>query len=270
MRIVKRRFTKSQAALVETNKGLLYRLPMSKKKPPTAEQAASGRRFERYLRPFLFALNIRTMEELGHLCGRKSKAAVSQWYSSGKIGKTSIAQISKLIMRPEGEILAVLRGHAIDSTQQVFSEIESQEKNVWADVRAFAQGVGLGSGQEADEYAEVHKLKFRHSSLRGKRLIPENLQIWTGTGDSMLPRIKSGDAVLFDKTDTKPVDGALYVVLLGSEYYVKRAEFLDDRVYFKSDNPAGDRKWIKARRMDNPKEPIQVFGRVRWIGSWED
>ena len=32
----------------------------------------------------------------------------------------------------------------------------------------------------------------------------------------------------------------------------------------------GDHGWTKPRRMDDKRHPIEVIGRVRWIGSWED
>lgn len=144
----------------------------------------------------------------------------------------------------------------------------------WDDVRGYAQAMGLGGGPEAAEYAETHKLKFKASSLARKRLRANALAVMYGKGDSMEPRIQSGDAILFDTSDTRPRDGALFVILVpganNPEYQVKRCEVLDDFVYFKADNPAGDHNWRKARRMDDKRNPIQIIGRVRWIGSWED
>lgn len=140
----------------------------------------------------------------------------------------------------------------------------------WSDILGYAQAVGLGKGAEAQEYAETHKLKFRADSLARKRLRPAGLAVMYGQGDSMLPRIHPGDAILFDTSDTRPRDGALFVVQLGREIYVKRCEILDDIIFFKSDNPTGDHAWIKPKRMDAPRHPITILGRVRWIGSWED
>ena len=140
----------------------------------------------------------------------------------------------------------------------------------WRDIRGFAQAAGLGDGAEAEEYAVAHALKFRTQSLSRKRLQADKLCVFYGKGDSMLPRIQPGDAILFDTTDTKPRDGMIYVIMWKGEYYAKRAELLDDAVYFRTDNPSGDHGWQKPRRMDNTRDPIQIIGRVRWIGSWED
>ena len=112
--------------------------------------------------------------------------------------------------------------------------------------------------------------KFRAASLAKKRLRPAGLAVMYGDGDSMLPRIKKGDAILFDTTDTRPLDGAIYVVQWRDDVYAKRAEIIDDAVYFRADNPAGDHNWRKPKRMDAKRDPVHVLGRVRWIGSWED
>jgi len=144
----------------------------------------------------------------------------------------------------------------------------------WEDIRGYAQAVGLGTGPEAQEYAETHRLKFRADSLQRKRLRPDALAVMYGAGDSMLPRVRPGDAVLFDTSDTRPRDGALYVICIDGaaapEYQVKRCEFIGDMVTFRADNPAGDHNWNRPRLMTDRRSPITIIGRVRWIGSWED
>lgn len=151
---------------------------------------------------------------------------------------------------------------------------ESRAEYHWTDIRAFAQSVGMGNGPEADEYAEAHKLKFRADSLARKRLRPNHLCVMYATGDSMLPRIHQGDAVLFDTSDTRPQDGKIFVLSVPGakaiEYTAKRCEIIDDMVFFKADNPDGDHGWKKPKRMDNKRHPITIIGRVRWFGSWED
>ena len=154
-------------------------------------------------------------------------------------------------------------------------ESAANEDDGWSDIRGYAQAIGLGAGPEAQEYAETHKLKFRADSLARKRLRPNALAVMYGKGDSMEPRIHSGDAILFDTSDTRPRDGQVYVVMVdgggaAKEYQVKRCEVIDDLVFFKSDNPRGDHNWKKPKRMDSPRHPIEIIGRVRWIGSWED
>lgn len=154
------------------------------------------------------------------------------------------------------------------------SDAPPSDDDRWTDVRGYAQAVGLGDGAEAEEYEVTHALKFRRDSLARKRLSAQRLAVVYGRGDSMLPRIKSGDAVLFDTSDTSPSHGDLFVIRVdgsaNSEYNVKRCEIVDDLVLFKADNPSGDHQWRMAKRMDSKKHPISIIGRVRWIGSWED
>jgi len=140
----------------------------------------------------------------------------------------------------------------------------------YEDVPAYTQGVGLGSGTEVQEYAETHSLKFRATSLRRKGLLNRRLSVYYGKGDSMEPRIKDGDAILFDEDDTRPVHGAIFVVEWRGEIYAKRIQMIDDLVLVASDNPNGDHHWNRPKRMDNPREPVRIIGRVRWIGSWEE
>lgn len=150
------------------------------------------------------------------------------------------------------------------------SDASAHHDDEWADVRGYAQAVGLGAGAEANEYADVHKLKFRADTLRKKGLSPRNLCVYYGHGDSMEPRIRDGDAIMFDTSDTTPRDGAIFVIQHGSEVLAKRCEILDGVVYFRSDNVGGSHNWRKPKRLDNPRDPIQILGRVRWIASWED
>ncbi len=145
----------------------------------------------------------------------------------------------------------------------------ADEDDPWADVTGYSQAAGLGSGPEAQEWAETHKLKFRRDSLSRKRLSPQHLAVMYGSGDSMWPTIKEGDAILFDTTDTVPKNRGVYVVLIpgagAEEYMVKRALVSKGVTTFVSDNLDGDHDWKEPRPMD---DGIKVVGRVRWTGGW--
>lgn len=160
-----------------------------------------------------------------------------------------------------------------DLAEQQF-HAPSVNDDEWADVTGYSQAAGLGAGAEAVEYAETHSLKFKKTSLRRRGIYNKPLAIYYGKGDSMEPTIQDGDAILFDTSDTKPVDGLLYVIqvdgMANPEYYVKRAMVLDAGVYFASDNPQGDHNWRKPKPMDSKRHPITVIGRVHWIGGWAD
>lgn len=158
--------------------------------------------------------------------------------------------------------------------QAALQGLMSGSDDDYTDVTAYSQAAGLGAGAEAEEYAETHSLKFKKTSLRRRGIYNRPLAIYYGKGDSMEPTIEDGDAIMFDTSDTRVVDGAMYVIQVDGmarpEYFVKRAMLLDGEVFFTSDNPQGDHHWQKPKRMDSKREPITVVGRVHWIGGWAD
>lgn len=187
-----------------------------------------------------------------------SPQALTGWVKTGKIARDTMGKLARVCGRP------------VD----FFLYVNWQEPTDWDDVLGFAQAAGLGGGIEAQEYAETHKLKFRADSLARKRLNPRQLAVVYGRGDSMLPRIHDGDAILFDQSSTKPQHKKLFVIAVPgvgqTEYNVKRCNILGGMVFFEALNPEADHEWIEPRQMNDPKQPITIIGRVRWIGSWED
>lgn len=143
----------------------------------------------------------------------------------------------------------------------------------FTEVVAFSAAVGLSDGEEAQEYAATHGLKFRTDSLRRKGLLGADLAVLYGKGDSMEPVIETGDAVLFNRDDTTPRHECLYVVQLPGvnlhdQISVKRAELIGDIVTFRALNPAGDHHWRSPRLMNDRRNPITVVGKVCWVGKW--
>lgn len=149
----------------------------------------------------------------------------------------------------------------------------ADEDGPFATILAFSAAVGLGDGEEADEYATTHGLKFRNDSLRRKGLLGANIAVLYGKGDSMQPVISTGDAVLFNKDDTTPKHEQLYVVQLpgvnqNDQISVKQAELIGDIVTFRALNPEGDHHWRRPRLMQDARNPITVVGKVCWLGKW--
>lgn len=145
---------------------------------------------------------------------------------------------------------------------------EAPAEEGWADIIGVRQAAALGDGAVADEYAETHKLKFRAESLRRKQLRADRLAVLYGKGDSMMPTIKDGDAILFDTSDIEPRDDKIYVISYDGSLMAKRLLYLGDRLFISSDN-GEDPKWKKPVPVDGTRE-FAIHGRVRWIGSWED
>lgn len=254
-------------------KPALYRLRMAKKphnRTITEADKRAAARLRRLWDERAEGLGV-TQDAIAATMDR-SQGLISQ-YLTGRIAlnyRAVLAFANALKVDPE-EIRNDLSEQRMVSVPRI---ADSSAEYLWSDIRAYAQAVGMGNGPEADEYAESHKLKFRADALARKRLRPTNLCVMYAVGDSMLPRIHPGDAVLFDTSDTRPQDGKIFVLSVpgaqANEYTAKRCEIIDDMVFFKADNPDGDHGWKKPKRMDNKRHPITIIGRVRWFGSWED
>lgn len=199
------------------------------------------------------------------------------------ISQQAIARLESGQVAKSGSIIEIANALGVSAAWLALGEgpmeaglsaMEKPEAHDYVDVIGYSQAAGLGNGAEAVEYAETHSLKFKKTSLRRRGIFGKPLAVYYGKGDSMEPTIEDGDAVLFDTSDTRVVDGVLYVIQVDGmaypEYYVKRALVADGITLFQSDNPAGDHNWKRPRRMDSKREPITVIGRVHWIGGWAD
>lgn len=144
----------------------------------------------------------------------------------------------------------------------------AKDAGEWEDVVAYDQAVAMGDGAAPADYAETHKLKFKASSLRRKGLFAKNLAVYYGAGDSMEPRIRDGDAILFDTSDTRPKDDCIYIVNFGGHFMAKRLQKIGDSWFLVSDN-RDQPKWKKPVPV-NLGDNCSLVGRVRWVGSWED
>lgn len=147
-------------------------------------------------------------------------------------------------------------------------EERSDDDDEWADVLASTEQSSFKSANAAAAYADAHKLKFRAETLLQKGLNASNVKVYYIKDDSMGPRLRTGDTVVFDETDTKPANGELFVVRWRNQLSVKRCELVDDIVLFRADQPDSDRAWNQPKRMDAQKEPVTVLGRIRWLGGW--
>jgi phage repressor protein C with HTH and peptisase S24 domain len=134
-------------------------------------------------------------------------------------------------------------------------------------IPAYAHSLALGDGSTPEEYAEAHRLMFRQSSLRRKGLHNRPLEVYYGRGESMEPRIRDGDAIMVDRSDTTPKDDCIFVLESDEGAVAKRLIEIDGSWFVVSDNKDNP-KWRKPIPLHG-KKPFRIVGRVRWIGSWE-
>jgi phage repressor protein C with HTH and peptisase S24 domain len=171
--------------------------------------------------------------------------------------------------------MAKLSGFSLDWLQhgrgpkKLASRI-GEEPSAYLTIPMHSAQASAGHGAKNGEVAEIGSLLFRPRSLSKRAISEDAAQVWYCTGNSMFPRLREGDAVLFDTDDVNPRDGKLYVIEWGKDRqtYVKRLYHeLDGALRVVSDNPAPEFR----DRIVQPGDPgFRVLGRVRWIGSWED
>ncbi len=186
-----------------------------------------------------------------------TEQAVSGWVRTGKIDKRRLPRLAQLT----GVALEYFMPDAL-------AQSPADTGDDVTDVRGVRQLASLGDGTFHDEYAEANKLKFRTSSLQKKGLNAEHLVVYYGDGESMLPRIQQGDALLFDLSDKRLVDGLIYLFSsIDTGLTVKRLKDYGGRWFLEADNKTV-KNWTKAVPMDG-RRPYVIEGRLHWIGSWE-
>lgn len=138
----------------------------------------------------------------------------------------------------------------------------------WRSIKASTQGLAAGGGRVPDEYADTHELMFRTSSLQKQGLKPDKLEVHYARGDSMLPRIRDGDAMLIDTSDTRIRDGKIYWIRHEGHDFVKILHKAGKSVVIESMNKAHPEHAKPV--LVQPGDEFEVLGKMRWVGSWED
>lgn len=202
-----------------------------------------------------------------------------QWAEALGISPSAIYQIeggeTQSLNAKTGPAMAKLSGLSLEwlttgkGPKYVAARI-GEEREAYLTIPMHGAQASAGHGATNGDVVEIGTLLFRPKSLSKREISQEGVQAWYVTGNSMFPRLREGDAVLFDTKDCDPKDGKLYVIEWGKDrqVYVKRLYHeLDGALRVVSDNPAPEFR----DRMVQPGDPgFKVLGRVRWIGSWED
>lgn len=128
--------------------------------------------------------------------------------------------------------------------------------------------ISAGFGAENEGARVIGTLSFKQSSLGKRHIDHEQADALFVRGMSMMPRLKTGDVVLFDRRDTRPREGKMFVVHWNGHEFVKRLRHFNGRWHLCSDNQNDD-EWKEPRPVYETDD-FEIKGRVRWIGSWED
>lgn len=94
-------------------------------------------------------------------------------------------------------------------------------------IPAYDIAVNAGHGMFSDGATNPSKhLAFRKRWVQARNLSPQCLAVLFTEGDSMVPTIPDGSAIVIDKSRTTALDGKLYVIRIDDRLYVKRTQWL--------------------------------------------
>lgn len=130
-----------------------------------------------------------------------------------------------------------------------------------------------GAGAINEHAEKIGSLLFRPRSLTKKGINPDRCLAVYVEGDSMYPRLRSGDTIVYQLSDDpmRFTSGKMHVIQWGPDEgaSVKRLfREPDGRIRVSSDNKL-DPEY--QDRIIGPYETgFKVIGRVRWVGSWDD
>nr|WP_300379580.1 helix-turn-helix transcriptional regulator [Henriciella sp.] len=123
--------------------------------------------------------------------------------------------------------------------------------------------VSAGPGSFGEDSQPLGYQPYREQELRRlTRSKPENLSVLEVSGDSMWETLHDGDKVLVDRSVSRIVKDAIYIIAFEDELLIKRCQrdLENGDVIVRSDNPA----YREFRISDADK--LAIIGRVVWIG----
>lgn len=198
-----------------------------------------------------------TQKALGEKVG-VSRVAVTYWERDGDIDGENLLALADAL----GKSPAWVK-HGKDSK---LSQRAAGEDN-YATIR-LRNAKATGGSPAQNEYDQVvGGLKFLSRSLKSRNLSTSTLEVIFAQGESMAPRILTGDVVMVDTSQTAPKHGRVYVFHVeGEGEIVKRLHRSESGWQLVSDNNSHG---------DNPPIPVRadwrgckIIGRVVWTGGW--
>lgn len=194
-----------------------------------------------------------TQESLSEKLG-VSQGSIAHWLSGRRKPDTDTISI---LMKAVGlkEIVLNADGSASDLSSPKERSINSFQVEI-LNVTASA-----GIGYLNSDVQEVIKL-IEYNSDQAKILFngasENNLKVINITGDSMQGTFDSGDSLFVDVSRTTFEGDGIYVFTFGRSLYVKRLQFIKDRLIVISDNKSY-REWeISEKEMDQ----LYIHGKV--------
>lgn len=118
----------------------------------------------------------------------------------------------------------------LDSTSRPDLDLNIQKRKKWIpiffyDIDIQYNTTTTGEKTMAFQFVKSKKnLHFEQSFFRERHLNAETCLLAEANGDYMKPYINHNDVVMFDKSDTTPVDNEVYLIIFEGERLIRRFE----------------------------------------------
>ena len=148
------------------------------------------------------------------------------------------------------------------STQQTTEQPQPDIDDDYIYVPAYDVEVSAGHGSTCfADTAPTRHLAFRKRWVTARGLQADALAALFTKGDSMIPTIPDGAAVIIDRRRTQALDGKVYVIRIDERHYVKRVQWLiGGGLRLISDNKLYDP--LDITKDDMNASNVQICGQV--------
>ncbi len=99
---------------------------------------------------------------------------------------------------------------------------------------------GTGDLVDLEEGDDIYSFRREWLSRKG---VVSAMRLAQISGDSMLPTLEDGDLVLFDTSQSDPLDGKIMVIGVENLLFIKRVRVSPDGIFMVSDNKAVYEPW---------------------------
>ncbi len=144
-----------------------------------------------------------------------------------------------------------------------YLSLDELDPDQYVMVDRFDVFLSAGSGNFQWVINQKDPLAFRARWFQQKRISPEHCKALYVRGRSMEPKLEDWDTVLIDTTQTNIIDGEIYAVSLGDQFFIKTIHRLADGVLLQSENPEFENIAVKGEQL----EQLRVIGKKVWRGG---
>lgn len=152
--------------------------------------------------------------------------------------------------------------HPIGDSRDSASDPQNPPQD-FVPVPRFAVEAAAGAGALPDGEETTGFYAFNKKWLARRGLASANLAVISVRGDSMEPRLSSGDLILIDRAQRQIVDGLAFVVRLGTDLVVKHVQRISpDAISLISANRMYPPREVALSDLDSDSHQTEIIGRV--------